>query len=205
MPRPPVIAYHLIWTAYGWWLPNDPRGSGSRGIANDSIEPLGDIHYGRRRVQPPPAVVRRFYERAGEVLKHPLLSFAPEEFPIIAEALADGIATHRYTCYACAVMPDHVHLLIRRHRHKAEEMIVNLQRATRLHVLKTGIRPLDHPVWTEGGWKGFRDRPSSVQSTVRYIERNPAERGLPAQRWSFVTEYDGWPFHRDPRRSGFPA
>jgi hypothetical protein len=22
-----VVAYHLIWTAYGWWLPNDPRGS----------------------------------------------------------------------------------------------------------------------------------------------------------------------------------
>jgi hypothetical protein len=22
---PLVIAYHLIWTACGWWLPNDPR------------------------------------------------------------------------------------------------------------------------------------------------------------------------------------
>ena len=26
--HPIVIAHHLIWTAYGWWLPNDPRGSG---------------------------------------------------------------------------------------------------------------------------------------------------------------------------------
>ena len=27
MPRqnPIVIAYHLVWTAYGTWLPNDPR------------------------------------------------------------------------------------------------------------------------------------------------------------------------------------
>ena len=24
---PIVIAYHLIWTVYGWWLPNDLRGS----------------------------------------------------------------------------------------------------------------------------------------------------------------------------------
>ena len=33
MPRPIVIAHHLIWTVYGTWLPNDPRGSGSRAIA----------------------------------------------------------------------------------------------------------------------------------------------------------------------------
>ncbi len=28
MPRqnPIVVAYHLVWTAYGMWLPNDPRG-----------------------------------------------------------------------------------------------------------------------------------------------------------------------------------
>ena len=36
MPRtnPVVIAYHLIWTAYGTWLPNDLRGSGSRGVGS---------------------------------------------------------------------------------------------------------------------------------------------------------------------------
>src|SRR3954447_24140189 len=28
-PRLPVIAYHLILTFYGFWLPNDPRGSWS--------------------------------------------------------------------------------------------------------------------------------------------------------------------------------
>jgi hypothetical protein len=26
-----IAGYHLIWTAYGWWLPNDPRGSTSQG------------------------------------------------------------------------------------------------------------------------------------------------------------------------------
>lgn len=28
-----VIAYHLILTTYGFWLPNDPRGSGSDPVA----------------------------------------------------------------------------------------------------------------------------------------------------------------------------
>ncbi len=37
MSRPLVIAYHLVWTGYVWWLPNDPRGSTSRGIANERL------------------------------------------------------------------------------------------------------------------------------------------------------------------------
>jgi hypothetical protein len=27
--KPIVIAHHIMWTLYGWWLPNDPRGSTS--------------------------------------------------------------------------------------------------------------------------------------------------------------------------------
>ena len=52
MAHPLVIAYHLIWTAYGWWLPNDPRGSGSKEIACDPIAELGELHFGRKQLQP---------------------------------------------------------------------------------------------------------------------------------------------------------
>ena len=49
---PLVIAHHLIWTAYGWWQPNNPRGSMSRNIACDVLAELGQLHHGRKRVQP---------------------------------------------------------------------------------------------------------------------------------------------------------
>ena len=61
MSHPLVIAYHLIWTAYGYWLPNDPRGSGSRTIRNDIIAELGELHHGRKRVQPAGAVEGEFH------------------------------------------------------------------------------------------------------------------------------------------------
>jgi hypothetical protein len=48
--RPIVIAYHLIWTVYGWWLPNDLRGSTPRTIRMAHIAALGDVHFGRKRV-----------------------------------------------------------------------------------------------------------------------------------------------------------
>lgn len=35
--KPLVLAHHVMWTAYGWWLPNDPRASTSHTIRNDLI------------------------------------------------------------------------------------------------------------------------------------------------------------------------
>ena len=195
MPRPIVAAYHLIWTAYGYWLPNDPRGSTSRGVATDVIAQLGESHYGRRKLQPPPRVVDEFYARAEAVLKFPLLEFGSREVVPIGDALSEAIGEHRYTCYACAIMPDHVHLIVRRHKHKAEEMIDNLQEASRLRLSRSGLRQVDHPVWAEGGWKGFLDHPDAIRRTIRYIENNPLKAGLPRQHWPFVTEYNGWPLH----------
>jgi hypothetical protein len=33
-----VAGYHLIWTVYGYWLPNDPRGSTSREIRVELLQ-----------------------------------------------------------------------------------------------------------------------------------------------------------------------
>lgn len=194
-----VIAHHLVWTAYGTWLPNDPRGSGSHAVAAEPLAELGPLHYGRRRIQPPPREVREFYDRAEPLLQFPVIRFDQRQIDLVAAALGDAIANDRYTCYAAAVMPDHVHLVIRKHRDHAEQMIETLQNSTRLRLSTSGIVPTDHPVWTHGGWKRFLNSPDDVRSVIRYIENNPTKSGLPPQRWSFVTPYDGWPHAPKPR------
>ena len=98
-----VIAHHLIWTVYGWWLPNDPRGSTSRTIASDRIAALGELHYGRKKIQPASSDVRAFYQKAAGTLKHPLLEIRGNAVQLVATAFGDVIAQQRYTCYACAV------------------------------------------------------------------------------------------------------
>ena len=195
MPRAIVIAHHLILTAYGWWLPNDPRGSGSRTVASDIIAELGELHHGRRRVQPPSAEIREFYTRAEGVLKFPLLEFTSPEIPAIAEGLSEAMSRYRYTCHACAIMPDHVHLLIRKHRDIAEEMIENVQEVVRLRLGSSPFRGPEHPVWSRSGWKVFLDHPDDIRRTIRYIRDNPLKRRMPAQQLAFVSEYDGWPLH----------
>jgi len=90
--RPIVIAYHLVWTAYGWWLPNDPRGSTSKTIRDDVIARLGELHHGRKRVQPASREIREFYDEARAVLKFPLLTFDATEVGAIADAFATTVA-----------------------------------------------------------------------------------------------------------------
>jgi REP element-mobilizing transposase RayT len=193
---PMVIAYHLIWTGYGWWLPNDPRGSGSREVRVDMLRDLGEVHYGRRRIQPPRHLVREFYAEAHKRLRFDPLQFDAADRQVIAEAFADTIRTHRYTCYAAAIMPDPVHLLIRKHRERVEQMIDDFQAESRAILCELPTVPGDHPVWIQGAWKVFLDTPADIRRTVRYIEQNPGKDGLAPQHWSFVTPYDDWPLHK---------
>src|SRR5690242_10771826 len=125
--RPIVIAHHIIWTCYGTWLPNDPRGSTSKTIRVDSIAELGELHYGRKLVQPLGRDIRQFYEAARQVLKHPILTLDEAARSVVAGAIETVVRISKLTCWACVVMPDHVHILIRKHRLTFEEMMEQLK------------------------------------------------------------------------------
>ncbi len=187
-----VVGYHLIWTAYGWWLPNDPRGSSSHEIRCAEIAGLGELHTGRRNVQPAAGDIREFYEAASRVLKHELRKFAPDEIALLGKEFSDVIRQRTYTCYACAIMPDHVHMLIRKHREKAETMIASLQDASRKAIINAGHRPGDHPVWGGPGWKVYLETRDDISRVIEYIESNPTKVGRVRQRWEFVAPYEGW-------------
>jgi REP element-mobilizing transposase RayT len=191
---PPMVAgYHLICTAYGYWLPNEPRGSTSLTVRVEKLRPLGDVHYGRKQIQPSSATLREFHSKARDLLAHAVLTFDDEDIQLIGKTIGDQIVEHGYTCYACAVMPDHVHLLIRRHRDKAEQMIQFFQAATRAALVEAGKRSPPHPVWTDGpGWKGFINTRGDFEREIEYIRKNPEKIGRSEQVWEFVKPYQGW-------------
>jgi REP-associated tyrosine transposase len=193
--NPIVIAYHLVWTGYGWWLPNDPRGSMSGCIRNDVLKELGELHYGRKRIQPASRQIRAFYNSADPLLKFPQLTFTSEMIAAIAESFRKVIDARKYTCYACAIMPDHVHILIRKHKDQAEEMIANLQRASHIRLRELDLVDMEHPVWGGCGWKVFLDHPDDIRRVIPYVEQNPVKMRMAPQDWDFVKEYDGWPLH----------
>lgn len=187
-----VIAYHLIWTVYGCWFPNDRRGSTSHVLRNDFLKELGEIHFGRKRLQPRACELREFFDQGRSLLQHPILEFGSAEVLAIAGAFDSVVRKYGYTCYACVIMPDHVHMLIRKHRDKAEEMIAALQRESHLRLRELTLRDMEHPVWGGKGWKVFLEDEGDIRRTVKYIEDNPIKLGQARQVWGFVTSYDGW-------------
>jgi len=89
-------------------------------------------------------------------------------------------------------MPEHVHLLIRRHRDKAETMIDCLQKVSRHEMVAQGHREATHPVWGGPGWKVFLNTRQDMERIERYVRANPVKAGFDAQDWDFVKPYDGW-------------
>lgn len=165
----------------------------SHRMRHDILSELGDIHYGRKSVQPAGWEIREFYAKASSVLKHEPITMSDDDRLIVAASFAGTVTERKYTCYACAIMPDHVHMLIRKHRDTAEQMIVNLQLASRDSLQARGSRASDHPVWGGPGWKVFQDCPDDIRRVIPYIEDNPIKMRMPRQQWAFVKAYDGWP------------
>jgi len=191
-----VIAHHLILTGYGHWLPNDPRGSMSQKVHTSELAKLAAGHFGRRRTQPSREELKAFYRKAKAVLVYPVIWFESAERQAIAEAFGEVIAAEKLTCYSCAVLSNHAHLLIRKHRLKGEQIVSMLKDSARGRLREKGLVPRDHPVFSADMFQAFKSDPQAVKACTTYIEGNFAKHNLPPLKYPFVTPYDNWPFHK---------
>jgi REP element-mobilizing transposase RayT len=199
--RPLIIGHHLIWTLYGHWLANDLRGSGSEAVRDPKFAALGEVHRGRKpeHLQPSRAELREFYREA-----RPLLNFAPfwldeSMRQAVAEAVGEIVRRRPYTVWACAVLANHMHLVVRRHSDDAIAIWNAIAEAAGSRLREFRDIADGHPVWAARPYKVYLRMPQEVRSRVAYVERNPEKEGLPRQKHEFVARYDGWPFNRRPR------
>src|SRR5207302_1367380 len=120
-----VLAYHVIFGAYGFWLPNDPRGSWSDFVAAWELWRAGGpatktdtrrSGAGKRH----DAAARR---RVKEALKYPAVVFDGHQALSVAHGFARMAAKSNYRVHACCILPEHVHLVLGRHHYKVEQMV----------------------------------------------------------------------------------
>jgi REP element-mobilizing transposase RayT len=174
-----IIAYHAIFTTYGTWLPNDPRGSYSKEIYNEQLSLLGEIKYGRQS-PPPKKAIMKFYSEATSVLDRPAFFINDHTRMIIATAFGIVIRRLNVEVPACAIMNDHVHTLVLRSQYKIE-YIVNQLKGAATQALK-----LKQSLWTRGCWKVFINDTEAIKAVTKYINANPVCAGLTSQNWDFV-------------------
>jgi REP element-mobilizing transposase RayT len=196
----PIIAYHVVFTAYGFWLPNDERGSWSDEVWSPRLQRFGaPVDPGTTR-----SVAKRPFDRArrdearGE-LKYPAVKFNAAQRTVISSAVGQVIAEYELPVYAAGFLPDHAHLVFGRHKLDAEEWVGYFKRAASRELRKAGMHPFErflNPTdnrvptpWVEGGWKVYLHDDDEILRTIRYINENPLKAGLPAQLWEHISPY----------------
>jgi len=186
-----MIAHHVICGLYGFWLPNDPRGSWSVFVASWDLFRFGKATKvaTRRSVAhvPHDAAAR---QRAKQSLKHPPVVLTGRQARAVGRGFARAAAEAGYHICACSILPEHVHLVVGRHERPVGRMVGHLKARATQRLKAEGLWPQDgHRPWGGKGWKVFLDTPTDVQRAVAYVEANPAKENLPAQRWSFVVPF----------------
>jgi REP element-mobilizing transposase RayT len=196
-----MLGWHLIFSCYGFWLPNDQRGSGSTRVRAQHIYDAGGDAtkvYTTRSVADRPHDVR-LRRLAKEALKYPAVKLSGVQARAVGRGIANICPKAGLTIHACAIMPDHVHVAVAAHEMDGAEIIACVKRAGTRGMNDEGIHPMrDSPrangslpsPWAGGGWKVMLFTADQMRGTIRYVERNPVRAGLKPQRWSFVAPYD---------------
>ncbi len=187
-----ILAQHCIFSMYGFWLPNDPRGSGSDYIAVWEL-----FRYGAAtKVSTRNSVAHVTHDYHARLAAKQTLRYLPVEITgqqalAIACGFAQACAEADYRVHACAILPDHVHLVIGVHTRNVRVIIGHLKsRATR--ALKEQALWCDdgRPVWGAHGWNVRLEDLASVERAIDYVECNPEKEGKRRQRWSMAAPFE---------------
>ncbi len=193
-----VIASHVIFSAYGFWLPNDPRGSWS-----DFVRSWELLRYGKAtKTDERRSLARGEHDRrrrlaAKRALRYPPVQLTGVQARAVATGFAQYIESSGVRVLACSILPDHVHMVVRRHRYHVEQIVNLLKGAATRRLIAEGLHPFGEfarpgerppPLWARGEWKVFLRSIVAVERAIRYVEENQVREGLPRQRWSFVME-----------------
>jgi REP element-mobilizing transposase RayT len=184
-----VIAHHLVLMGYGHWLPNDLRGSGSDEIRKELLAELGEIHPGRKQQQPPRCELKTFHSQAKPLLEHEIIWFNEAMRSVIADSFARSAAQFGYRVWACAVLRNHAHLIVQRHKHPHEVIWRTLAEGSRQSLRVVADLSDRHRVWGERPYSKFLYTPGDIRGGIKYVNENPEKDDLPLQDWKFVVPY----------------
>ncbi len=199
MPNVMIHAYHVIFGTYGFWLPNDPRGSWSDFVGAWELARFGKAtkSFERHELTAEQELLRRL---AKEALRYPPVVLSGSQARAVGRGFARGVQKSGLIVWACSVLPEHVHMVIARHTYKVEQ-IVNLLKGEATKRLKAeNLHPLSKHAaadgsiptpWARGRWKTYLDSEAAIEDAIRYVEENPTKEDKPEQKWSFVSKFAG--------------
>src|SRR5438132_13512735 len=91
---PSVLAYHIVWTTYGTWLPGDWRGWVKKGVSGIQA--------------PDPALEQSSRER---MVEGPVL-LTPEQRALVEKTIIDHCRIRGWRLHAVNARTNHVHVVV---------------------------------------------------------------------------------------------
>ena len=189
-----VVAYHSTFCAYGFWLPNDPRGSWSDYVRSWDLYYAagGGTMCGMRRSVAAAPHDRSNRWMAKENLTFPPVRFSNQQIAAIGRGFATACTEADFRILACAIMPDHVHTVILRHTRDIRKVVGHLRSRGTKQLNAESLRP-DQTVWACRGWNVYLNTADDIARAITYVNGNPARSGLPPQHWNFITPWGSGP------------
>ncbi|MGD9855189.1 MAG: hypothetical protein AB7U20_09595 [Planctomycetaceae bacterium] len=195
-----VLGYHVILGMYGFWLPNDPRGSWSEFVWSEALSQHGDA----TKVDTRDSVAGAAHDVNRRMAAKRDLQFPPvvlngQQALSVAKGIAQAAELTGAPIWACSVLPEHVHLAVGRFDGTIEDFVAEAKQRATLQLNAAGLHPLAdartstgrRPTpWARGFWKVFLNDEAHVWAAIRYVEENPVKEGKRRQHWSFVTPFD---------------
>ncbi len=193
--------FHVIFSTYGFWLPNDPRGSWSDTVRCWELARFGPAtKVDTRRSVATVAHDRELRHAAKLALQFPEVHFTGRQARAVGTGFAAATAEAAYSVYACSLLPQHVHLVLGPHRRNVRRIVGHFKARATQQLGQEHLHPLaeftqsDGAVpspWAQGSWVVFLFSEEHLRRAIEYVERNPLKEGKPRQHWSFVTPYTG--------------
>ncbi len=188
-------------TMYGYWLPNDPRGSWSDFVGRWELVRFGEPRRTLLKKSLFELTTQEVAARnaAQRTLLHPPVTLSDNQVKSIAAGFAEVARKNEYTIWACAIMQQHIHMVIARHTYNVEQIVTLLKGAATRRVIEDRCHPMQQfeadgrlpTMWARGCWKVYLDTDESIINAIRYVEQNPIEEGQSKQGWTWVIPYSG--------------
>jgi len=197
-----ILGFHVIMTAYGFWLPNDPRGSWSTWIRQWELLRFGEA----TKIFTRQSVAHRPHDHALRLAAKKALMYEPVSFTgVQAVEIASGFKRAceegAYRIWAASILPEHIHLVVARHQRSISQIAAHLKGKASEHLALKEMHPFQNSrtpagdrvsAWTRRFWKVFLYSDHDIRNAIGYVRRNPAKEGKRLQHWSFVTAYNSW-------------
>jgi REP element-mobilizing transposase RayT len=147
-------------------LPNDPRGAWSDYVGKWELLRFGNASktLDRKDIHELTAEERERLCDAKRSLKYPAVHWSDKQIEAVANGFQSCVQKSKLTIWACSILPEHVHLVVARHKLEIEQIVNLLKGEATKQLNRSNLHPLAAfanankrapSPWAENQWKVY--------------------------------------------------